>query len=46
MLEDSQTDMVYRAINNRYGIIGKVFTAFSKLRGGSQRTVGLEIRPA
>ena len=46
VLEDSQTDMVYRAINNRYGIIGKVFTAFSKLRGGSQRTVGLEIRPA
>ncbi|MCB0934215.1 MAG: PPOX class F420-dependent oxidoreductase [Mycobacterium sp.] len=46
VLEDSQTDMVYRAINNRYGIVGKVFSFFSKLRGGAGRTVGLEIRPA
>ena len=46
VLDESQTDMVYRAINNRYGIIGKVFTVFSKLRGGSKRTVGLEIRAA
>ena len=41
VLEDSQTDMVYRAINNRYGIVGKVFSFFSKLRGGAGRTVGL-----
>ena len=46
MLDPSETDMVYRAINNRYGLIGKVFTVFSKLRGGSKRTVGLEIRSA
>ncbi len=46
VLDDSETDRVYRAINNRYGIIGKVFTFFSKLRGGAGRTVGLEIRPA
>lgn len=46
VLDDSQTDMVYRAINKRYGIIGKVFSLFSKLRGGAGRTVGLEIRGA
>jgi PPOX class probable F420-dependent enzyme len=46
VLDDSQTDMVYRAINKRYGIIGKAFTFFSKLRGGAGRTVGLEIRAA
>ena len=46
VLDDSQTDLVYRAINNRYGIVGKVFSFFSKLRGGAGRTVGLEIRPA
>jgi len=46
VLDDSQTESVYRAINQRYGIVGRVFTFFSKLRGGDKRTVGLEIRPA
>ena len=46
VLDDSETDGVYQAINKRYGIIGRVFTFFSKLRGGSQRTVGLELRAA
>ena len=46
VLDDSQTDAVYRAITKRYGIVGRVFTVFSKLRGGAGRTVGLEIRPA
>ncbi|MCW1958607.1 MAG: PPOX class F420-dependent oxidoreductase [Mycobacterium sp.] len=46
VLDDAETDLVYRAINQRYGIVGKVFTFFSKLRGGAGRTVGLEIRPA
>ena len=46
VLDDAQTDHVYRAINKRYGIVGKVFTIFSKLRGGAGRTVGLEIRSA
>lgn len=46
VLDDSQTDMVYRAINKRYGIVGKVFSFFSKLRGGAGRTVGLEIHAA
>ena len=46
VLDDSQTEDVYRAITKRYGIVGRVFTIFSKLRGGAGRTVGLEIRPA
>ena len=46
VLDDSETEGVYRAINQRYGIVGRVFTFFSKLRGGAQRTVGLEIRAA
>ena len=46
VLDESQTDAVYRAITKRYGLVGKVFTFFSKLRGGAKRTVGLEIRSA
>jgi hypothetical protein len=46
VLDDSQTESVYRAINKRYGIIGRVFSLFSKLRGGAKRTVGLEIKAA
>lgn len=46
VLDDSQTDQVYRAISKRYGIIGRVFTLFSKLRGSADRIVGLEIRAA
>jgi len=46
VLDDAHTDDVYRAITKRYGIVGRVFTLFSKLRGGAGRTVGLEIRPA
>jgi hypothetical protein len=46
ILDKSETEKVYRAIGKRYGIIGKVFNVFSKLRGGAQRNVGLELRPA
>ena len=35
-----------RAIGKRYGIVGKVFNFFSKLRGGAKRTIGLELRAA
>ena len=45
VLDESQTETVYRAINQRYGIVGRVFNFFSKLRGGANRTIGLEIRP-
>jgi PPOX class probable F420-dependent enzyme len=46
VMDDSQTESVYQAINKRYGIVGQIFNFFSKLRGGAKRTVGLEIRPA
>ena len=46
VLDESQTESVYQAINQRYGIVGRIFNFFSKLRGGAKRTVGLEIRPA
>ena len=46
VLDESETDSVYRAIGKTYGIVGHVFTFFSKLRGGSNRTIGLELRAA
>jgi len=46
VMDDSQTESVYQAINRRYGIVGRVFNFFSKLRGGANRTVGLELRAA
>lgn len=46
VLPESETENVYQAINRRYGIVGRIFNFFSKLRGGAKRTVGLEIRPA
>ena len=46
VLDESQTETVYQAINRRYGIVGRIFNFFSKLRGGVNRTIGLEIRPA
>lgn len=45
VLDDAaQIETVYGAIGNRYGLLGKVFNFFSKLRGGSHRNVGLELR--
>ncbi len=46
VLDDSHTEDVYRAVIKRYGIVGRIFTIFSKLRGGAGRTVGLEITSA
>ena len=46
VLPESETEAVYQAINQRYGIVGRIFNFFSKLRGGAKRTVGLEIRSA
>ena len=36
----------YNAIGRRYGLMGKAFNFFSKLRGGAQKNVALEIRAA
>jgi uncharacterized protein len=46
ILDKSQTGVVYDAIAKEYGLIGRVFNLFSKLRGGMQNNVGLELRPA
>ncbi|MGF2945336.1 PPOX class F420-dependent oxidoreductase [Mycobacterium sp. Lab-001] len=46
VLDKSQTPAVYDAIGSRYGIVGKVFNLFSKLRGGMTKNVGLELRLA
>ena len=46
ILDKSQTGAVYDAIGKRYGIVGKVFNFFSKLRGGMENNVGLELRVA
>ena len=46
ILDRSQTSAVYDAIGREYGLIGRVFNLFSKLRGGMQNNVGLELRAA
>lgn len=46
ILDKSQTGAVYDAIGREYGLVGRVFNLFSKLRGGMQNNVGLELRPA
>jgi PPOX class probable F420-dependent enzyme len=46
LLDKSETGAVYDAIGKRYGIVGKAFNLFSKLRGGMENNVGLELRVA
>ncbi len=46
ILDHSETAAVYDAIGRRYGIVGKVFNFASKLRGGMQNNVGLELKVA
>jgi uncharacterized protein len=46
ILDKSHTSAVYDAIGREYGLIGRVFNLFSKLRGGMQNNVGVELRPA
>ena len=46
ILDTSQTGLVYDAIGNEYGIVGRVFNFFSKRRGGMINNVGLELRAA
>jgi uncharacterized protein len=46
ILDKSQTGAVYDAIGHEYGLVGRAFNLFSKLRGGMQNNVGLELRPA
>ena len=46
ILDKSETGVVYDAIGSEYGLLGKAFNLFSKLRGGMDNNVGLELRPA
>jgi uncharacterized protein len=46
VLDKSHTGAVYDAIGKRYGVIGKTFNFFSKLRGGMNNNVGLELKAA
>jgi PPOX class probable F420-dependent enzyme len=46
ILDKSQTAAVYDAIGKRYGVVGKVLNFFSKLRGGMDNNVGLELQLA
>lgn len=46
ILDKSQLGAVYDGIGKRYGLIGKVFNLFSKLRGGMENNVALELRAA
>ena len=46
ILDQSQLGAVYDGIGKRYGLIGKTFNFFSKLRGGMRNNLALEIRAA
>jgi PPOX class probable F420-dependent enzyme len=46
VLDKSETAGVYDAIGKRYGLVGKVFNFFSKMRGGMESNVGLALRVA
>ncbi len=46
ILDQSQVARVYDGIGRRYGLFGKVFSLFSKLRGGMTNNVALELRAA
>ncbi|MED5815947.1 PPOX class F420-dependent oxidoreductase [Mycolicibacterium sp. 050232] len=46
VLDKARNSEIYDGIGKRYGLMGKGFNFFSKLRGGMQRNVGLELRAA
>lgn len=46
VLDKAHNGAVYTAIGKRYGILGRVFNVFSKLRGGMRNNVGLELTAA
>jgi PPOX class probable F420-dependent enzyme len=43
VLDDADSARVRRAIGRKYGLVGRVVMFFSRLRGGSRRTVGLAV---
>jgi PPOX class probable F420-dependent enzyme len=46
ILDKSETGAVYDAIGRRYGLLGKTFNLFSKLRGGMKNNVGIALSAA
>jgi uncharacterized protein len=46
ILDKSHNGAVYDAIAQRYGLQGRIFNFMSKLRGGRENNVGIELRPA
>lgn len=46
ILDRDALQRTYDGIGKRYGLIGKVFTLFSKLRGGMNNNVALGLRAA
>jgi uncharacterized protein len=46
VLDKSHNGAVYDAIGKRYGLLGKTFNLFSKLRGGMKNNVGIELKAA
>ncbi len=45
VLDKSANAATYDAIGRRYGLVGKTFNFFSKLRGGMEKNVSIELRP-
>jgi uncharacterized protein len=43
VLDDAGSDRVRRAIAGKYGLFGRVTMFFSRLRGGTERTVGIAV---
>ncbi|MFT4200257.1 PPOX class F420-dependent oxidoreductase [Gordonia sp. (in: high G+C Gram-positive bacteria)] len=43
LLDPSQTKDLYAAINKRYGLLGRGFGLFSRLRGGVKSNIGIEL---
>jgi PPOX class probable F420-dependent enzyme len=46
ILDKSANGATYDAIGKRYGLIGKTFNVFSKLRGGMENNVTIELKAA
>jgi len=46
ILDKSANGATYDAIGKRYGLVGRTFNFFSKLRGGMNNNVSIELRAA
>jgi uncharacterized protein len=44
VLDKSANGATYDAIGKRYGLLGKTFNFFSKLRGGMTNNVSIELK--